>query len=198
MTQSSPCPVLRAPLAEVTTERLALRRFRSDDTELLAPVFSKYEFWQFPYGRGFTHAETQAFVTSQIAEWNSYNLGSWVAIERGSGTPVGYVGISIPHFLPEILPAVEVGWRFDPDFWGKGLAREGAAAALDQAFGPLGLDRVCSAPQSENLRSVRVCERLGMTFAKKVEANGNARRGPVEASLYWITREEWTKPLVSS
>lgn len=191
MTAVSPCPVLAAPLADVTTDRLLLRRFLPGDADLLAPAFAKAEFWQFPYGRGFTLAETQDFVAARITEWKEYDLSNWVAIDRGSGRAIGYLGISVPHFLPEFLPIVEVGWRLDPDFWGLGFASEGAAAALDQAFGPLGLDKVCSAPQSENPRSVRVCERLGMEFGQTVIAQGNAKRGPVEAGLYWITREQW-------
>jgi RimJ/RimL family protein N-acetyltransferase len=193
MTHTSPCPPLKAPLADVTTERLHLRRFLPGDADLLAPAFAKVGFWEFPYGRGFSLAETEAFVAARIAEWDADGLSNWVAIDRASGRAAGYVGLSVPHFLPEVLPAVEVGWRFDPDFWGLGLASEGAAAALDQAFGPLGLDRVCSAPQSENPRSVKVCERLGMVFANPAIAQGNDKRGPVEISLYWITREQWAR-----
>lgn len=193
MTGPSPCPPLAAPLADVTTPRLDLRRFLPGDGPLLAPVFAKHAFWAFPYGRGFTPAETADFVAAQVAEWDAYGLGCWVALERASGRAIGYLGLSVPHFLPEILPAVEVGWRLDPDFWGRGLALEGAGAALDQAFGPLGLERVCSAPQSINPRSVRVCERLGMAFARTAIAQGNARRGPVEASLYWISRAQWAQ-----
>lgn len=191
MNANSPCPPLAATLGDVTTKRLHLRRFLPGDAELLAPAFANPGFWEFPYGRGFTRAETEDFVAARIAEWQEYALSNWVAIDRGSGRAIGYLGISVPHFLPEFLPTVEVGWRLDPEFWGKGLASEGAAAALDQAFGPLGLDKVCSAPQSENPRSVKVCERLGMEFGQKVTAEGNARRGPVEASLYWITRDQW-------
>ena len=38
---------------------------------------------------------------------------------------------------------------------GLGYATEGASAALDQAFGTLGLDTVCSLPQTANPRSMR-------------------------------------------
>jgi RimJ/RimL family protein N-acetyltransferase len=97
----------------------------------------------------------------------------------------------VPTFLPEILPAVEVGWRFDPNVWGRGLASEGALAALGAAFDVLGLDRICSVPQSENPASVRVAERIGMTFARVVEISANDRRGPVLGSLFFISAEEW-------
>lgn len=188
---SSPCPRISEPLKDVETERLVLRRFREGDADLLEPVFAKPEVWRFPYGRGMTRNETQRFVARQLEEWDRFGLACWLAATKAEGRVVGYLGISVPHFLPDILPAVEVGWRLDPDVWGRGLATEGAIAALDEAFGPLGLERVCSAPQTDNLASCRVCERLGMTLEHEIEAPGNERRGPVAISLYWINREEW-------
>ena len=104
---------------------------------------------------------------------------------------MGYVGISVPTFYPAILPTVEVGWRFDPDVWGRGYATEGAGAALDQAFGPLGLDRVCSLPQAENTASVRVAERLGLRHERTVELPGTERRGPVRVAEFWISADDW-------
>ena len=191
MTSNSACPEIASPLGNVETERLVLRRFEPSDIDLLEPVFAKPEVWRFPYGRGFTRAETQRFLQTQIAEWEEFGLGCWLAISKQHQRAVGYVGLSVPHFLPDILPAVEVGWRFDPDVWGMGLATEGASAALNQAFGPLALDRVCSAPQTENPPSRRVCERLGMTLERVAIAEGNDRRGPVPINLYWISCAEW-------
>ncbi len=56
----------------------------------------------------------------------------------------------MPTFLPEVLPAVEVGWRLDPQVWGKGYATEGARAALQSGFEVLRLEEIVSLPQSEN------------------------------------------------
>jgi RimJ/RimL family protein N-acetyltransferase len=68
----------------------------------------------------------------------------------------------VPSFLPAVLPAVEVGWRLARGAWGRGLATEGARAAVAEAFGPLGLARVIAIVEPGNARSLRVAARLGM------------------------------------
>ncbi|MGH9259300.1 MAG: GNAT family N-acetyltransferase, partial [Acidimicrobiales bacterium] len=118
-------PPIAAPLADVTTDRLRLRRFDDDDLDELAAVFAKPEVWRYPYGRALTRTETQAFLAAQIREWDECRFGCWLAIERATDRVAGYVGLSVPRFLPEILPAVEVGWRFDPAVRGRGYASEG-------------------------------------------------------------------------
>ncbi len=184
-------PPIRAPLGDVTTERLVLRRFERSDLDELAAVFAHAEVWEFPYGRAFTRAETESFLDAQMQHWEECGFGCWVAREREEGRLVGYVGISVPTFLPEILPAVEVGWRFAPEVWGRGYATEGAAAALTESFATLGLERVCSLPQSDNPRSCRVAERLRMQRVREVRVAANARRGAVTAVLYEIERSDW-------
>jgi RimJ/RimL family protein N-acetyltransferase len=184
-------PKIAAPLGNKETARLLLRRFESADLDALSVVFAKPEVWRFPYGRAFSRAETDAFLKIQMREWEECGFGCWIAIEKATQRVIGYVGISVPHFLPEILPAVEVGWRFDPDVWGRGYATEGAAAALDEAFDTLGLDAVCSAPRSINPPSSRVCDRLGMRLERVVTAAATPRRDAVDVNLYWITKSEW-------
>ena len=185
-------PALAAPLADVETERLHLRRFATTDVDALAVVFAKREVWEFPFGRAFTRDETAAFLAAQIDQYESCGVACWLATERATDRVIGYVGISVPTFHPAILPTVEVGWRFDPDVWGRGYATEGARAALEQAFGPLGLDRVCSLPQDDNTASVAVAERLGMRRERTITLPGDGRRGPVDVAEFWITAAEWT------
>ena len=185
-------PALSAPLADVDTERLHLRRFATTDVDALAVVFAKREVWEFPFGRAFTRDETAAFLAAQIDQYESGGVACWLATERATDRVIGYVGISVPTFHPAILPTVEVGWRFDPDVWGRGYATEGARAALDQAFGPLGLDRVCSLPQADNTASVAVADRLGMRCERTITLPGDGRRGPVDVAEFWITAAEWT------
>jgi RimJ/RimL family protein N-acetyltransferase len=190
-TENANHPPIAAPLRELTTERLDLRRFRPDDLDELAMVFENREVWQFPYGRAFTREETSDFLDAQIQEWDDCGFGCWIAREKTGSRVIGYVGISVPMFLPQILPAVEVGWRFDPAVWGMGYASEGARAALAESFDRLGLEEICSVPQADNPVSTRVCDRIGMRFERELAIPANARRGELTALLYKMTRAEW-------
>ena len=186
-----PVPPVAAPLGDVQTDRLNLRRFVPGDLDELIEVFSHDEVWRFPYGRGFTPVETAAFLDAQLSHWDAHGFGCWIARRRADGRVIGYVGLSVPTFLPEILPAVEVGWRFVPEAWGRGYATEGATAALDEAFDTLRLTTVCSLPQADNPASARVADRLGMTLTGEVTIPANDRRGELTALHYVITSAEW-------
>lgn len=126
-----------------------------------------------------------------MRNWADRGFGPWAAVLGDADRIIGYVGLAVPEFLPEILPAVEVGWRLHPESWGHGYATEGAAAALDEAFTTLGLDEVCSLPQAGNPRSVRVAERLDMRLVDNVEIQANGRRGALQACHFKITASEW-------
>ncbi len=184
-------PPVAGPMNDVETERLHLQRFHLDHLDGLAEVFAHQEVWQFPYGRAFSREEAVTFISAQIDHWQSCNFGLWMSVHRELGQVMGYVGLAVPMFLPEVLPAVEVGWRFSPTFWGKGYAAEGARAALREAFITLQLDEVTSLPQVDNTASVRVCERLGMRFDRDIPLPANERRGSVVASLFVMSKDEW-------
>jgi RimJ/RimL family protein N-acetyltransferase len=184
-------PPIGQPLGSVTTERMHLRPFAHSDLNGLAAVFTKPEVWRFPYGRGLTKDETKRFLDSQIQDWDRFGFGCWVAEPAERNRIIGYVGLSVPQFLPEILPAVEVGWRFDPEYWGQGLASEGARAALAEGFTTVGFQEICSLPQSLNPQSSKVCERIGMHFDRSVLCPATDRRGAVEARMYVLTAVEW-------
>ena len=64
---------------------------------------------------------------------------------------------------------MEVGWRLDARYWGRGYATEGARAALAYGFGVAGLDEIVSMTTVTNVRSIAVMERLGMHRAGEFE-----------------------------
>jgi RimJ/RimL family protein N-acetyltransferase len=76
---------------------------------------------------------------------------------------VGFCGLTRPAWGgTKVQAEIEVGWRLRREAWGHGYATEAARAALDVAWGPLGLDRAIALIHPDNERSLAVAERLGM------------------------------------
>ena len=78
--------------------------------------------------------------------------------ERTNGVPAGTILVPIPGGDGE----VEVGWHLHPDAWGRGLATEAARGVIAYGFS-LGLPEIYAVVRPDNLRSLAVCQRLGMT-----------------------------------
>jgi RimJ/RimL family protein N-acetyltransferase len=153
-------------IASVETERLVLRPLALDDLDELAAVFAVEAVWFFPFRRGLTREETEAFLRRAIEQYATDAVGQWAAVPKAAGVVIGYVGLSVPHFLPEVMPAVEVGWRLHPDWWGHGLATEGARAAVRFGFEDVRLERLISIYEPDNATSGRVMDHLGFTFER--------------------------------
>ncbi|HET6795366.1 MAG TPA: GNAT family N-acetyltransferase, partial [Acidimicrobiales bacterium] len=65
------------------------------------------------------------------------------------------------------------------------------AAALDYAFGELGLERVCSTILPENTRSIGVARRLGFTFSdERVLSHLPA----MPHGIWWLERRDRARP----
>src|SRR6266566_652232 len=62
---------------------------------------------------------------------------------------------------PEGWPDLEIGWAVDRSRWGRGYATEAARAAANWVHRTLKADRVVHLIQEQNVRSIRVAEKLG-------------------------------------
>ena len=84
-------------------------------------------------------------------QWELRGTGQWALEERATGAFVGRAGTHRPERAD--WPGVEVGWALHPDHWGRGLATEAAAAAIDHAFTTPGASELWSVILPETARS---------------------------------------------
>src|SRR2546428_11488624 len=114
----------------LATSRLLLRRWKESDVDPYADLGADPEVMRW-VGDGSVRAreESRAAITRYENGWDQLGFGLFAMELRASGRLIGFVGLSVPAFLPEILPGVEIGWRLARDQWGRGLATEGARAA---------------------------------------------------------------------
>ena len=151
-------------MTTVETERLLLRPLEMDDLDAFAPVWADAVVMRhIGSGAPRDREGSQELLTRLVAHWDEHGFGLWAVVPKGEPGPVGWAGLMVPSFLPSVLPAVEVGWLLARPWWGRGLASEAGAAAIDWGFGGLGLDRLISIIYADNTPSLRVADRLGMT-----------------------------------
>ncbi|HVD68090.1 MAG TPA: GNAT family N-acetyltransferase [Actinomycetota bacterium] len=100
-----------------------------------------------------------------------------------------FLGMCGLHHQSSFPDDVEVAWRLAREHWGKGYATEAATAWLDHGFGTLEFPRIISITELQNVRSLAVMQRLGMTFdhEAQIEDEGDV----FDAVIYSITAGSW-------
>jgi RimJ/RimL family protein N-acetyltransferase len=171
----------------LVTDRLVLRPFTLDDLAELAPIHAEESFWWYPLRAGMSEDDTRDFLARVITRYETDGFGVEALLDRSSGSLIGWAGLAVPHFLPEILPAVEVGWRLSEASRGRGFATEVGAAAVQWAFTEGGLDRLVSIYERENVASGRVMQQLGFIYSRTT--SGTLRGETVD--VMELTRAEW-------
>jgi RimJ/RimL family protein N-acetyltransferase len=152
---------------EIRTDRLLLRRWTDADSEPYVTLCGDPEVMRhIADGSTLEPAAAVAQIERFERHWEQYGYGLWAVELLDGGGFVGFAGLSQPLFLPEVMPAVELGWRFAVTHWGKGYATEAGRAALDFGFDQVGLDRVIGIADDSNTASWRVMEKLGMTLER--------------------------------
>jgi RimJ/RimL family protein N-acetyltransferase len=172
----------------IETPRLLLRRWKRDDLDDYAAICSDPEVMRW-IGDGSTLTRDQSADQIERIEkhWKETGFGLFAAESKATLRLCGFVGLSTPSFLPEVLPAVEIGWRLAREEWGRGLATEGARRAMGFAFGLRELDRVISIGHVENKASLRIMEKLGM----RLERGTTVRATGMSVQVWEIASADW-------
>ena len=157
-----PHPRDNGVVRELETERLLLRRWRTEDRAPFAALNADPEVMRhFP--ALLTRRESDGLADRIETYMERAGWGLWAMEERATGRFLGFTGLARPGFEAPFMPAVEIGWRLQRAAWGQGFATEAARAAVRFAFDELKLAEIVSLAVVANERSRAVMRRLGMT-----------------------------------
>ena len=146
---------------ELRTGRLLLRRWQPSDREPFAQINSDPVVMEFFPGLQ-SAAVSDAMIEDFERGFERDGFGLWAVELPGELELAGFIGLMPVRPEMPFAPAVEVGWRLTPKAWGRGIAQEGARAAIAFGFGEARLEEIVSMTSVQNVRSRRVMERLGM------------------------------------
>lgn len=148
-------------MPSIETSRLILRMFTPDDLDGLYSLFSDPDVVRY-VGTGETasRAETESALQSIMKHWERHGFGRWAILDKRAQKFMGYGGLRMLIDTPEVV------YHFAKAYWGMGFATEMARASLRYGFEDKGFERILAVAKPENLASIRVMEKIGMTYDK--------------------------------
>ncbi|MCV2883443.1 GNAT family N-acetyltransferase [Aestuariibacter sp. AA17] len=148
------------------TDTFILRPLTLDDAAALNAVNQNPLVMKYIKEPESTVEETREYLRNgPLADYETYGYGRHACIDKASGKLIGFSGIK---YLPEFGHA-DVGYRFLPEYWGKGLATQTASITLQYGLEQCGLTNMLGIAIPENHASIRVLEKLGMRFRQYVD-----------------------------
>ena len=139
-------------------------------------------------------SETVGFIRQAQTERYGESGFHWAIRDRtgaltgSSGTAVGMISARPSSDAGR----GDVGYWLGKPYWGQGLMREALTAVLDLCFGKFDQVKVEAEIFTNNARSKRLVESLGMRLEGTIRSSHHKRGEWVDAHIYGILRDEWT------
>lgn len=140
------------------SDRLVFRRWRADDLDLAAALWSDPEVTRFIGGPASPDA-VAARLAAEIASEAAVGFQYWPMFQRSDGAHVGCCGLR-----PYRAAIHELGVHIRPTFWRRGYALEAARAVIAHAFGTLGASALFAGHNPDNEASRAMLGKLGFRY----------------------------------
>jgi len=174
---------------ELCGARVRLRDFRvSDSDDVFAyasdPIVTGYAGWR-PHRSPY---DSSLYIQNCLADsWSPITFAVEHVIDR---RVIGVVDI---RAISRLWAVGEIGYTLARQYWGKGYNLEAGTLLMDYGFERLGMRRIRAVCDTDNRRSYRTMEKLGM-IRDGVIAGACVRDGcPVDRVVYSMLRKEWQR-----
>lgn len=171
----------------LSTDRLVLREWVPSDA---ADMFS---FRSDPVAQIYNSepmrevSEATALIEGFRADFTAGERIQWAVTVRPDDRPVGTFGF---NSWQRFHRHAELGYDLARTHWGRGLAYEGVAAIVGFGFAEMGLHRIECQTILDNVRSVRLLERLGFQREGVRREYSLEEDGVFHASTVWGLLEQ--------
>lgn len=179
-------------MAEVKffTEQLKLRLVEMADLEAIHILHHLAETDQYnTLGIPKNLEETNVIVDGWINDHQKKTIKNYTfAVELEKG---GFIGLIALKLSSSKFNSAEVWYKINVDFWNKGFATEAIKAVIRFGFDRLKLHRINAGCAVENIASIRVLEKSGMTQEGRKRQILPLKTGWMDSFEYAILEDEW-------
>ncbi|WP_413700867.1 GNAT family N-acetyltransferase [Psychromonas sp. KJ10-10] len=155
---------------KITTKRLILRPFEDDDFNDIHQLLSDPEVMRFSLNGPYSKEKTASFMAYCIQRSQNSQPSLLAIIDKKTNKFMGSCGFFAQKILAK--QEIELGYRLSKQYWGKGFATEATIAVKQYAFNEMGLTRLISLIEKDNIASIAVAEKNGFKLEKELLYDG--------------------------
>jgi [ribosomal protein S5]-alanine N-acetyltransferase len=159
--------------AILATERLRLRELEAADAPFILELVNEPAFIANVRDSGVRDLDqARGYIENgPRASYAAHGFGLWLVEAKGGGEPLGVCGL----LRRDDLDDPDLGFALLERHWGRGYAREAAAATLAYAKDVLAMARVLAITAPHNEASVRLLTGLGFAETTPISLPGAER-----------------------
>ncbi|MGN7867068.1 GNAT family N-acetyltransferase [Chryseobacterium sp. 22458] len=168
------------------TKRLILRKLEDADFERLFLMDSNPEVMEYLETPATTVEDSKKMIRTIQKQYEENGVGRLAVIEKESGLMIGWSGLKLLRQpVNGYVNTLDLGYRFIPEFWGKGYAWEAAKASLNYGFRTLNAETIYAYANTGNTGSNHILKRLGF------ENKGEFEDSDEKCFWYELKRENY-------
>jgi RimJ/RimL family protein N-acetyltransferase len=145
------------------TERITLRPLTKSDLDELSRLLADPLVMQYSLQGPLSQEQAKEYLQGTLSHHERCGFGLYALVHNDG--MIGFAG-----FVEQMIEGekrIELWYRLDPKYWGKGLMSEAVRTLTHYAFHELQLPEFYSIIDQNNARSIQVARRLGMSLWKK-------------------------------
>lgn len=159
------------------TPRLYLRPFQEKDAADLYALNAHPQAIEYTGDKSFYNIEDALNFVKNYDAYAKTGLGRWAVLRKEDHLFLGWCGLKW-HPKEQVI---DIGYRFNVNYWGNGYATEAARAVVDYAFSNLKIKKLVAHAHLDNIRSHAVLQKLDFCFLKDFNYDG------MPAKVYTLT-----------
>lgn len=157
-------------IENLESERTILRRLTTEDAKDFYTLNLDEEVLRYTGDKPFENIQASMDFLSHYDQYEKYGVGRLAVIDKTTLKFLGWCGL---RYSPD-KNEYDIGFRFYRVYWNQGYATETSRKCLDFGFTELGIEKIVGRAMKENIGSIKVLEKIGMTYKEDFDFEGRA------------------------
>jgi len=171
----------------IETARIILRPFVISDYPAVFDFGSNPEVGKYTGDELLQNPEQAKDIITNVfqSDYEKYGYGRLAVVYKANNKVIGFAGLK---YLPE-FDETDIGFRFLPAYWNKGIATEVSHQLVKYAFENLNLNQIIGIADPVNIGSIKVLQKVGLQFQKSAQYETS---NPKLYNWYYLSKTQYT------